>query len=70
MRISWALDDGQFRIGWIEAGGPAVAPPQRKGFGSRIMVDVPRVKLSAQVTVDYPREGFRWTLTCGADALD
>ncbi|GGZ01510.1 PAS domain S-box protein [Novosphingobium colocasiae] len=70
VRISWALDDGQFRIGWIEAGGPAVAPPQRKGFGSRIMVDVPRVKLSAQVTVDYPREGFRWTLTCGADALD
>lgn len=75
VRISWALDDGdgegpQFRIGWIEAGGPPVAPPQRKGFGSRIMVDVPRVKLTAQVTVDYPREGFRWALKCRADALD
>lgn len=75
VRISWALENGQegapqFRIGWIEAGGPAVAPPQRKGFGSRIMVDVPRVKLSALVTVDYPRDGFRWTLTCRADALD
>ncbi|MCJ2183773.1 PAS domain S-box protein [Novosphingobium sp. 1949] len=73
--IGWSLDpqaaDGtaRFRIRWIERGGPPVAAPEHKGFGTRILVDVPRVKLRAEVTVRFDPEGFAWELDCPASAL-
>lgn len=74
--VRWSLDraqigddseidrEGRFHIEWVESGGPPVSPPTRKGFGSRIIVDVPRVKLDAIVETEYPAEGFRWRLDC------
>lgn len=37
--IEWALDDGagDITIDWRESGGPAVAMPTRRGFGSRLI---------------------------------
>lgn len=71
--VRWALDgaggDARFRIEWVESGGPPVKPPSRQGFGSRIISDVPRVKLDARLTTDYRIEGFRWALECQADAI-
>lgn len=71
--VSWAItgakDQRRFRIDWQEKGGPAVSEPTRQGFGTRIIVDVPRVKLSAEVQASYPVEGFRWSLECEAESL-
>ncbi|WP_221889477.1 PAS domain S-box protein [Sphingomonas sp. IC081] len=58
-----------FRIAWRESGGPVVAPPTRLGFGSRIIVDVPRVKLNARVTTAYEPAGFAWQLDCALAAI-
>jgi two-component sensor histidine kinase len=38
--LSWSADrpNGQLRLRWAEAGGPPVlAPPARRGFGSRVI---------------------------------
>lgn len=67
--LDWSLDSETFRIGWTESGGPPVQPPARPGFGSRIVVDVPRVKLDAKVGADYAPQGFRWRLECAVAAI-
>jgi two-component sensor histidine kinase len=33
----WELCDGQLKLSWTETGGPAVSPPETKGFGTRII---------------------------------
>jgi two-component sensor histidine kinase len=35
--IAWTADGGELTIDWREAGGPTVAEPQRRGFGSRLI---------------------------------
>ena len=39
VRLDWSLKsaDDCLRFSWAEAGGPAVAPPTRKGFGSKLI---------------------------------
>lgn len=38
VELRWQSDpDGHVAIDWREAGGPEVAPPQTKGFGSRLL---------------------------------
>ena len=41
VRLDWTIKDGadgvHLQINWEERGGPAVRPPQRKGFGSRLI---------------------------------
>ncbi|SFG05251.1 PAS domain S-box-containing protein [Novosphingobium sp. CF614] len=71
--VRWSLGEGGgralFRIEWAESGGPPVHPPERQGFGTRIMIDVPRVKLEARISAEYPPEGFRWSLECPAASI-
>lgn len=66
--VRWALegveDAAAFHMEWVESGGPAVHEPTHRGFGSRIMVDVPRVKLDARISTAFPPEGFRWSMEC------
>ena len=73
VRIRWQVraeqDPVSFLIEWAETGGPSVNPPRRPGFGTRIIVDVPRAKLGARVEAAYPAEGFRWSLECQLAAI-
>lgn len=73
VEVRWAIegegDAAAFRMEWTECDGPAVQEPTHRGFGSRIMVDVPRVKLDARIATAYPPEGFRWTLECRASSI-
>lgn len=36
--IAWTIDEEQIELVWQEAGGPPVAPPSRRGLGSRLLV--------------------------------
>lgn len=58
--VAWALDgDGQIAIDWRETGGPAVAPPSRRGFGSRLLEQgLPR-ELGGAVDLRFLPEGLR-----------
>jgi two-component sensor histidine kinase len=68
VEIRWSLtsaEDGDlFRMTWQEFGGPPVAAPPARGFGSRILEAVPASKLGAVITTEFPPEGFRWELAC------
>ena len=64
--VSWettASDAGEvLRLRWIENGGPKVDPPEREGFGTRMLGRVLRTQLGAQVSSDFHPEGFRMQL--------
>ncbi len=67
--IAWSLDNDRFRLSWTESGGPRVTPPQREGFGSSVIRDIPAASLGADVQLDYRAQGLRWTLDAPADSV-
>lgn len=50
------------RLSWSESGGPPVAPPTRKGFGTTLICDVPRRYFGGSAQIDYAPAGVVWTL--------
>lgn len=42
---------------WRESGGPPVAPPTRRGFGSRLIVGGLAHQLQGEVDLDFPPDG-------------
>jgi PAS domain S-box-containing protein len=58
--------DAEFTMTWIESDGPPPPPPSGRGFGSRIIADMPRTKLGAQVVSEYAEGGLHWSLRCPA----
>jgi two-component sensor histidine kinase len=63
VELVWSLvDDGEIEMSWTETGGPPVAPPTRKGLGSRL--------LSAQrgmraVALEFLPQGVTCRMTIG-----
>lgn len=68
--IAWGIErsgDGvRFHLSWTESGGPAVAPPLRRGFGTKVITLVPQSQLDAEVTYEFPSNGVTWRLSCPA----
>ncbi len=62
LRWSIAEAEGEQRleIEWRESGGPPVAPPGHKGFGTAIITRNPEMALRGKVTLDYRPEGVVW----------
>lgn len=57
--ISWTLDDGgSLLLSWKESGGPAVAPPTRRGFGSTIIEHSIPYDLSGTADIHYRLTGL------------
>ncbi|MXP14477.1 PAS domain S-box protein [Altererythrobacter confluentis] len=69
--INWSLrDDGQtFHLEWRERNGPAVTPPQRRGFGSVLIEDIPGRTAGAHVTHLFEESGVIWSFTCPIGAV-
>ncbi|WP_338467765.1 PAS domain S-box protein [Novosphingobium sp. ZN18A2] len=67
--IRWSVADGRFTIGWRESGGPAAREPERAGFGTTLIRDVPARSLRADVTLDFSPGGFAWKLECDTAAI-
>ena len=47
------------RLVWQERGGPPVSPPTRRGFGSKMISDLLKADLGAEIEVDYRPTGLR-----------
>ncbi len=45
------------RLHWRESGGPAVTPPTRRGFGSRLIADGLAFELGGEVSLEYAPGG-------------
>ena len=64
--VRWSLEPGGkagiLHFAWRESGGPAVQPPRRQGFGSRLLQRVLTTQVQAEVTTDYAPDGFALTM--------
>lgn len=64
VHISWseAMEEGsescRFQFVWHETGGPAVAEPTKKGFGSRLITRVLASDFAGAVTIQYLPDGL------------
>ena len=54
------MDAGVLSIDWRESGGPPVAPPSRRGFGSRLIERSLQGALGGEALLDFAPGG----LTC------
>jgi two-component sensor histidine kinase len=64
--IAWeagrAGTDDAFAFKWTETGGPVVAMPRRRGFGSRLLNRALAPQFGGSVDISYRPEGLRFTL--------
>lgn len=62
LSVSWSLDRSadvrRLIVLWTESGGPAVKPPTRTGFGSRLLQHNLARELSGEVSLDFLEEGL------------
>lgn len=56
--VSWRLGKDAVRLQWQESGGPPVAQPTRKGFGSRLIGRVVEGELGGSLETRYQETGF------------
>jgi two-component sensor histidine kinase len=63
VRVHWRLLDGKLHLDWEESGGPAVAPPSQKGFGSRLLEKLVVHDLGGDIKLDYEVSGVRCRIT-------
>jgi len=60
---------GGFELTWVERGGPPVAPPSRRGFGSTLLERVTGRELGGSAVVEFRPDGVRAALCADASAL-
>ncbi|MCI0598846.1 MAG: PAS domain-containing protein [Beijerinckiaceae bacterium] len=64
VKIAWALPErGRLRFRWSEHGGPPIAVPTHRGFGSRLIESLGR-ELAGSATIEFEPDG----LVCTIDA--
>ena len=58
--LGWTYDPSTeaLRLTWAEAGGPAVSPPTRRGFGSRLIERAVRSDLQGRAEMTYDPSGL------------
>ncbi|MBL6454881.1 GAF domain-containing protein [Belnapia sp. T6] len=57
--VDWAVEGEQLRLRWTERGGPAAAaPPERRGFGSRVLNATIRTQLGGSLTMTWEATGL------------
>jgi PAS domain S-box-containing protein len=59
VRVTWSHDAGEnLTLRWTETGGPPVAKPTRKGFGTRVMEAMVKGQLRGDIRFDWRAEGL------------
>lgn len=66
VNIEWALAGGigdrRFTFSWVEQGGPAVVPPTRIGFGTRMIERVFAQHVEGKAGITYAPDGVRFAI--------
>jgi len=55
--VAWTVEGGLLALRWEESGGPAVPPPTRRGFGSRLVERVLGADLQGEARIIYAETG-------------
>jgi two-component sensor histidine kinase len=67
--IRWSVEDEQLRMVWTERGGPAVAQPTRRGFGSRLIERSLAADLGGAAELSFEAEGLCCTIRASMAAM-
>jgi PAS domain S-box-containing protein len=67
--VTWSVLDGEFKFEWRESGGPPVASPTRRGFGSRMIEQALAGYFSGAAGMDYQPTGVIFSLRGPIEAL-
>jgi PAS domain S-box-containing protein len=67
--ISWSLEEGRLRLYWRESGGPPVAEPARRGFGSRLIERGLEADLGGSARLRFEPGGLRCQIDVALDAV-
>ena len=63
MEVRWAsVEGGRVEFRWSEHGGPVVAAPSHRGFGSRLLERGLSRGRKPTVATEYRPEGLRWNV--------
>jgi two-component sensor histidine kinase len=66
VRISWQVEDRaegrQVRLRWREEGGPEVPPPDRRGFGTRLLTNLAGYELDGQAELKHAVGGLEYRI--------
>ncbi|MFT4253542.1 MAG: PAS domain-containing protein [Caulobacter sp.] len=68
--LAWSVDYAatpRLTLRWTERGGPPVAPPTRRGFGSRLIERGLAAELSGEARIAFHPEGVECTITALLD---
>jgi PAS domain S-box-containing protein len=74
LHVEWRLECGRgggknFVLGWREQGGPPVAPPAQRGFGSVFLSHVIMDSFDGEADLEFSEAGVRWCLRCPAKEI-
>ncbi|HZG09784.1 MAG TPA: HWE histidine kinase domain-containing protein [Allosphingosinicella sp.] len=67
--IDWSDAGGVLRLDWKEQGGPAVAAPTRRGFGSRLIEQGLGGDLGGTARIAFEADGLRCTVEAQMSAV-
>ncbi|HEY8572421.1 sensor histidine kinase [Phenylobacterium sp.] len=59
VELTWTNRDGELELTWREHGGPPVTPPERTGFGSRLLARGLAAELGGQVELRFEPGGVQ-----------
>ncbi len=63
LALSWRVENRIIKFDWRESGGPATSAPNRKGFGTRIIVASIEQQLGGKVLLNWHTEGLACAFT-------
>ncbi|MBJ7413607.1 MAG: sensor histidine kinase, partial [Phenylobacterium sp.] len=66
--VGWQVSGERLRLHWRERGGPLVRPPERRGFGTRLLERGVGRELGADAMLVFDPDGVRFTLGLPLDA--
>jgi len=71
VRIAWNVDQptAVLTFRWEESGGPPVAAPARKGFGSAVLEQVMSEYCDEHPKVQFKEQGITYEVICSLNAL-
>jgi PAS domain S-box-containing protein len=60
--LTWQTESGKLELVWAESGGPEIALPDRRGYGSRAIIAGIERQLGGLVNFEWQASGLRCTL--------
>jgi PAS domain S-box-containing protein len=69
VEMRWEQDSDVFRLSWTESGGPPVAQPTRRGFGSQVIEKALSGYLGGQSRIEYRPGGVRLSVEAPVASL-